>query len=72
MTNVLRGPGLPQPDLSRAHWRTSTKSGGNGNCVEVADLGSALAVRDSKNPTGPVLVWSRDEWATFLAGIRAS
>jgi hypothetical protein len=41
------------PDLDGARWRTSTFSGGEGTqCVEVANVG---AVRDSKNPGGPVL-----------------
>jgi hypothetical protein len=36
------------------------------NCVEVADLGSAFAVRDSKDRQGPALVFSTKAWATFL------
>ena len=45
------------PDLSAAVWRKSTRSGGNGGaCVELANLG---AIRDSKNPAGPVLRVSR-------------
>lgn len=48
-------------DLSRAQWKKSSYSGNSGNCVEVADLGTAVAVRDSKDPEGPVLVVTRDE-----------
>lgn len=38
----------------------------SGVCVEVADIGTAIAVRDSKNPDGPALVFSRAEFAAFL------
>jgi hypothetical protein len=59
-------------DLRRAEWRTSTFSGGNGSCVEVAsNLPGIIAVRDSKDRQGPALVFTPDEWTTFLAGIRA-
>ncbi len=45
-------------DLSRARWRKSSFSGGGGsNCVEVADAGQVIAVRDSKDAPGPVLVF---------------
>jgi Domain of unknown function (DUF397) len=56
----------------RVVWRKSTDSGGNGDCVEVADLRRAVAVRDSKNPTGGALRFSPDEWKTFLQSVRAA
>ena len=52
-------------------WRKSKHSGYNGDCVEVADMGGQIGVRDSKNPGGPVLKFTRTEWAAFTAGIRA-
>ncbi|MGC4809998.1 DUF397 domain-containing protein [Micromonospora sp. DT228] len=54
-------------DLTGARWRTSSRSG-NGECVEVADtLPGLVGVRDSKDPTGPVLVFAPAEWRAFVA-----
>ncbi|MEV7969620.1 DUF397 domain-containing protein [Sphaerisporangium sp. NPDC088356] len=42
-----------------------------GNCVEVAgNLPGLVAVRDSKNPAGPALVFTPGEWTTFLGGVK--
>jgi hypothetical protein len=49
-----------------AAWRKSSYSGSEGNCVEVAWLAPATAVRDSKNPTGPVLTFPVRAWSSFL------
>ncbi|GIF74144.1 DUF397 domain-containing protein [Asanoa siamensis] len=46
-------------------WRKSSQSL-NGDCVEVASLPGAVAVRDSKNPDGAILRFSRSEWRAFL------
>jgi hypothetical protein len=48
-------------------WRKASYSGDQGgNCVEVASLPSAVAVRDSKDPAGPVLALAPAAFATFL------
>lgn len=50
-------------------WKKSTASGG-GNCLEAANTRTSVLVRDSKNPQGGVLTFSRPEWAAFLVSVR--
>lgn len=50
-----------------ARWRKSSHSGDEGACVEMAPLTGAVAVRDSKDPSGPVLVFPPHAWAAFTA-----
>ena len=59
-------------DLSRAQWRKSSYSNGQGgDCVEVAaDLPGLVAVRDSTDPTGPVLAFTLAQWRALLAAVR--
>jgi len=65
-------------DLTGATWRKSSFSGGNGGaCVEVAILpgangvgGGAVALRDSKNPSGPALLFTPDGWREFTRAVR--
>ncbi|GDY30011.1 DUF397 domain-containing protein [Gandjariella thermophila] len=60
-------------DLSRAVWRRSSRSqAGGGNCVEVAWLPKLVAVRDSKNTAGPVLVFSPAAWTAFIGAFTGS
>jgi hypothetical protein len=56
-------------DLTGADWRTSTRSSGNGNCVEVATVDGQVAVRDSKDRSGPVLAFGATAWRAFVLGI---
>jgi len=52
-------------------WRKSSYSNSQANCVEVAKTGSGkVAVRDSRNPGGGALSFSRDEWKSFVAKIQ--
>ncbi|MEU2032418.1 DUF397 domain-containing protein [Nocardia amamiensis] len=57
-------------DLSDAKWFKSSRSGGDKACVEVAFLeGGSVGVRDSKNPTGPALLFTPSEWDAFTTGV---
>ncbi|MGK5558344.1 DUF397 domain-containing protein [Actinomadura kijaniata] len=56
---------------SALRWRKSSHSGASGGeCVEVAAFSSTIAVRDSKNPGGPVLAFGADEWRVFSQHVR--
>jgi Domain of unknown function (DUF397) len=58
-------------DLSRARWLKSSRSGpACDNCVEVAFVDDAIAVRDSKNPDGPTLIFTTAEWDAFVGGAK--
>jgi Domain of unknown function (DUF397) len=53
-------------------WRKSSRSSGDGqNCVEVSTLPGLVAVRDSKNPQGPALVFAPVQWRALLDVARA-
>jgi hypothetical protein len=59
-------------DVTGAVWRKSSYSGDNGgNCVEVGTAGSAVAVRDSKDPEGPRLAFAADTWQAFAEDVKA-
>lgn len=58
-------------DLAGAIWRKSERSNNGGNCVEVArNLPGIVAVRDSKDRSGPVLAFTPAEWLAFVSGVR--
>jgi hypothetical protein len=52
-------------------WTKSSLSHANGNCVEIADIADGhVAMRDSKNTSGPMLAIPPEEWKAFLGGVR--
>ena len=60
-------------DVTPVAWRKSSRSGDNGGaCVEVGTVGSAVAVRDSKHPDGPLLAFTADTWQAFTDQVKAS
>jgi hypothetical protein len=64
--------GMPATDLPAVTWRKSRRSGPQGgNCVEIAQLTDGqVAIRNSRHPAGPALVFSPDEWAAFVSGAK--
>ncbi len=61
--------GTPLP-LEGAVWRKSSYSNWNNQCVEVAQAGRTIAVRDSKNPDAGYLTFTTAEWEDFLTRIK--
>ena len=60
-------------DVTGVRWRKSSYSGDNGgDCVEVGVAGLGVAVRDSKDPDGPLLAFVRDDWKAFAEQVKAS
>ncbi|MFF0437192.1 DUF397 domain-containing protein [Streptomyces sp. NPDC004327] len=58
-------------DLSTITWRKSSYSNDEaGACLEVADNLPLVPVRDSKNPTGPALLFAATAWSAFVAGVK--
>jgi hypothetical protein len=67
----LAHDGVPDPRLNGATWRKSRHSNPSGNCVEIAELpDGAIAIRNSRFPDGPALIWTRTDFTEFLAGAR--
>ena len=63
--------GMPAGQLTDVTWQKSLLSNPSGNCVEMAALSDgSLAVRNSRHPGGPALVYTRDEMIAFIGGAR--
>jgi Domain of unknown function (DUF397) len=71
MTDAPGGMPAAGRSPSGTRWAKSTHSGPTGgNCVEVAILGDGrVAVRNSRHPAGPALLFPRDQWSAFVAAI---
>ncbi|MFF3114715.1 DUF397 domain-containing protein [Kitasatospora sp. NPDC057904] len=62
---------LDSINLSTARWVKSTYSGGGGECIEVAPgFTGVMPVRDSKDPSGPALIFPTAAWQSFITAIR--
>ncbi|AZQ32120.1 DUF397 domain-containing protein [Streptomyces cyaneochromogenes] len=69
MTQIING--VPADSLCNVTWVKSSGSTADGNCVEVALLaGGEVAVRNSRDPHGPALVYTQAEIAAFIAGVK--
>jgi Domain of unknown function (DUF397) len=74
---MIPGDGTPpspsiqgSADLAGGPWKKSSLSMSNGSCVEVAWLANGeVGVRHSRDRTGPVLLFTPDEWKAFLGGV---
>lgn len=63
--------GMKAGELGTVKWRKSSASNPSGNCVEAAALPDGqVAVRNSRDPEGAALVYTRAEIAAFLTGVR--
>jgi hypothetical protein len=63
--------GMPATRLSGVTWRKSSISNSQGACVELARLtGGEFAVRNSRNPDGPALIYTRAEIAALVEGVK--
>lgn len=64
--------GVPTNELPPLFWQKSRRSNPSGNCVEMAGLpgGAGVAVRNSRHPDGPALIYTVDEIAAFIRGAR--
>jgi hypothetical protein len=78
MTRHVRGSrsftsynGVPAADLAGVRWRKSGRSSAQGNCVELAQLpDQGVAVRNSRDPEGPALLFTDAELEAFLGGVK--
>ncbi|HEY0640279.1 MAG TPA: DUF397 domain-containing protein [Pseudonocardiaceae bacterium] len=70
MSDEIRN-GMSAADLAGVRWHKSSRSGALGNCVEVAAIADGgFAVRNSRFPDGPALIYTREEMTAFLDGAK--
>ncbi|MGH3800217.1 MAG: DUF397 domain-containing protein [Pseudonocardiaceae bacterium] len=63
--------GMPTTRLPGVTWRKSRHSNPSGNCVELAELPvGGIAVRNSRHPSGPVLIYARAEMVAFVQSVK--
>jgi len=63
--------GMPATDLPGVSWRKSRRSNSQGTCVELASLpGGTFAVRNSRHPGGPALIYTQAEIDAFILGAK--
>ena len=61
---------LSEAERASLAWLKAQSSGANGQCVEIASTAGKIAIRDSKDPDGPILVYTPGEFKAFLDGAR--
>jgi hypothetical protein len=69
-TAATRKMVLSESERAGLTWLKAQSSGANGQCVEIASATGRIAVRDSKDPEGPILVYTSAEFKAFLGGVR--
>lgn len=64
--------GMPASELNGVEWRKSRRSGPQGGqCVEIAHLPNGqVAIRNSRHPAGPALIFTSSEWDAFVGGVK--
>jgi hypothetical protein len=63
--------GIPAGKLDGARWQKAHRSNSQGNCVEIAELpGGHIAVRNSRHPDGPALIYTRPEIEALILGAK--
>ena len=62
--------GVSAGEFAGVRWRKSVRSSAQGNCVELASLGDGVAIRNSRHPEGPALVFTDAELDAFLGGVK--